>query len=53
MRTKLRFVIAVLFTMSCATVRAQSRKSLEVYFIDVEGGQFNACPYRCPASDAD
>ncbi len=39
MRTKLRFVIAVLFTMSCATVRAQSRKSLEVYFIDVEGGQ--------------
>jgi len=33
------FLIVAAMALSCATCRAQSRKDLEVYFIDVEGGQ--------------
>src|SRR5258706_7997014 len=33
------FLIVAAMALSCATGLAQSRKDLEVYFIDVEGGQ--------------
>src|SRR5260370_21379860 len=33
------FLIVAAMALSCATGWAQSRKDLEVYFIDVEGGQ--------------
>ena len=39
MRKTLSFLIAVAVTVSCASTRAQSRKGMDVYFIDVEGGQ--------------
>src|SRR5271169_2014028 len=37
-KTPLSLVVAVM-TMLCANAKAQPREALEVYFIDVEGGQ--------------
>ena len=39
MRKTLLFPIAAVVTVSCGTLRAQTRKGMDVYFIDVEGGQ--------------
>ena len=39
MRKKLIFLIVAVMALSCAAARAQSSKELNVYFIDVEGGQ--------------
>ena len=39
MRKKLIFLIVALMALSCAAAWAQSSKELNVYFIDVEGGQ--------------
>jgi competence protein ComEC len=39
MRKRLPFLIVVAVALSCAIAWAQQRKGLDVYFIDVEGGQ--------------
>ena len=39
MRRMLPFQIITMMVLSCAVGRAQTRKALDVYFIDVEGGQ--------------
>ena len=39
MRKPLPLLIAAMMALSCAIAWAQPRKNLEVYFIDVEGGQ--------------
>ena len=39
MRKRLSFFVVCAFVFSCATTFAQQRKDLEVYFVDVEGGQ--------------
>jgi competence protein ComEC len=39
MRKALLSLIAAAMALSCAVAQAQPRKALEVYFIDVEGGQ--------------
>jgi competence protein ComEC len=39
MRKTLPFLIAAAVALSCAIAWAEARKGLEVYFIDVEGGQ--------------
>jgi competence protein ComEC len=39
MRRNLLSLFAIVLVFSCAAVRAQSSKELNVYFIDVEGGQ--------------
>jgi competence protein ComEC len=39
LRKTLSFLIAVAVAVSCAIARAQPRKGMDVYFIDVEGGQ--------------
>jgi competence protein ComEC len=39
MRKALPFLITAAVTLSCANARAQKGKGLDVYFIDVEGGQ--------------
>jgi competence protein ComEC len=39
MRRRALFVMAIALTGSLAGVRAQSRTTLDIYFIDVEGGQ--------------
>jgi competence protein ComEC len=39
MRTTLPALVVAVMTLLCATARAQPRRTLDVYFIDVEGGQ--------------
>jgi competence protein ComEC len=39
MRRKLLPLVVAVMTLLCATARAQPRETLDVYFIDVEGGQ--------------
>jgi competence protein ComEC len=39
MRRKLLPLVVAVMTLLCATARAQPRETVDVYFIDVEGGQ--------------
>jgi competence protein ComEC len=39
LRKKLFILIAIALAASCANAQAQTRKGMDVYFIDVEGGQ--------------